>query len=149
MGNSSSSSNSIIRPMACSGFYELHLLRGLPRSLLPLGLHREACSSLAHTSQSCLYLPVLPFVENTPNSLTAVRLQELGISDILSTPAVYAACNMVTSRYSRRRQVRQELQHVEVLPRVLHADNGKFLALSLAHAGACAYGALPTAKLLL
>jgi hypothetical protein len=49
------------------------LLPGLPRSLLPLGLPTYWC-------QSCLYILILPFVENTPSSLT-VRLQASNIPD--------------------------------------------------------------------
>jgi hypothetical protein len=38
-----SSSNSRIRSLVCSGFYEFHLLCGLPGSLLPSGLYQRAC----------------------------------------------------------------------------------------------------------
>jgi hypothetical protein len=37
------STNSRIRPMACSGFYEFHFIHGLPRCLLPLGLYHTPC----------------------------------------------------------------------------------------------------------
>jgi hypothetical protein len=40
-----------IRSLAYSGFYEFHLLRGLPGSLLPLGLYQRACSG-THPSSS-------------------------------------------------------------------------------------------------
>jgi hypothetical protein len=40
--------NSRITPMACTGFYEFHLLHGLPGSLLPLGLYQRACFGFFH-----------------------------------------------------------------------------------------------------
>jgi hypothetical protein len=68
-------SNSRINPLACSSFYEFHILRGLPGSLLPLGLYQRACFSTRPpsilptcSSQSCLCLLILSLIENTPNS---------------------------------------------------------------------------------
>lgn len=129
--------------MACSGFYNSHLLHGLPRSLLSHGLHGRACSGIrpcsilpTYSSHSCLL-----FSENTPDSVIVVRLREVGIP---------ALCNTVTSLCSRRRQVYQELQRVEMFPAVLNADNGKCCKMDVprlaigshrgprAHTGACA-----------
>jgi hypothetical protein len=90
-------SNSRIRPLACSGFYELHLLRGLPGSLLPLGLYQIACfgtrpSSILSTcsSQSCLYLIILSLTENTPNSflISAIEVRSPTGADFSSSPCV-------------------------------------------------------------
>jgi hypothetical protein len=65
--------------LACSGFFEFQLLRGLPGSLLPVGLYQRACfgtrpSSVLSTcsSQSCLYLLILSFIENTSNSVVNI-----------------------------------------------------------------------------
>jgi hypothetical protein len=55
--------------------------RGLPGSVLPLGLYQRACfdtrpSSILFTcsSQSCPYLPVLSFIESTPNRVKIMYL---------------------------------------------------------------------------
>jgi hypothetical protein len=69
-------SNSRIRPLTCSDVYEFHLLRGLPGSLLPLGLYQITCfgtrpSSVLSTcsSQCCLFILILSLIENIPNCL--------------------------------------------------------------------------------
>jgi hypothetical protein len=64
-------SNSRIRPMAHSGFYEFHLLHGLQGSLFHSGLYQKACFATCPSftlstcpSQPCLYLLILLLTEN-------------------------------------------------------------------------------------
>jgi hypothetical protein len=61
--------------MACSGFYEVNLLRDLAGSLLLWAYTKEPASALVvlpffpHVQcQYCLYFLLLLFIENTPNS---------------------------------------------------------------------------------
>jgi hypothetical protein len=103
-------SNLRISPLACSGFYEFHLLRGLARSLLPLGLYQRACFGTRPSytlstcsSQSCLCLLIPSLIENTPNSFlisSFLILSSLVLPFTDLKNRISAACSFCTSLFS-------------------------------------------------